>query len=965
LANCYADGRQQTRLRSGVSAMMRIDQRGFTSGSSSGGQMSFGSELKSLLSNIGGAIWPSPTRAKVFLESLGRGVSWALILLLSLAIPLVALSLNSESLGISITADDLMRSIVILAIAASGSLVQLVADGAAFQQATYFLDIGITPSLITLLIGFIAYRAGTRVKEFRNTSDSIRQLAGFSSLGLGLGFAGVLYVASLVGSGSILDFGVVELAPLSALNILWTFFVVSIPALLGALRSGNRKVSSAWRWAYSSIRTFGIFYLVLIGITGLVFLAYSLLAPVFANSLPSLEAAQASDVDVNGWLVLTGIVVVLLFLPALLFNIFAVAMGAEYAYQIDYLGVNLLDLADSFSLLDGISFISSLGGISVLSTLGVWVFLAVVVAVVLASLISGAAATGKASFDPVFRRDLVAGLVSVFFVGFVLRSITQFQAVWTNGGVAAKDATDGSLNLQEGFLTIGVTTASLALMLALMALFMVLGGSKSAGFMQASFPRLVSSLSARTLDSSVEQSIPAIVFGKVVASLAILAVVIPLGIASIERTWAAIDNPGDKFRDVAALVETGELEEVKEFFARGSTDKPNWLPDEVLIAARPSSATRNPIEISNSWDEPWKLGQLDAFGKVSWKGESESVMLNLGTEAEVSDHFRFIQHVNYTATAERLNLAVSYGEFLSAAGRKDIVVNGVSVPVGSYAAIPGTYTVKSPGFILIAASESVVGTDGSGMTFTAKEQPLLPVNAETVLDREADRIAKLCGDFSSLDASRCFSFEEIYVYRTPLGAAPAEDYFAIKTGEFEVIDSKCTGPVKDELLSASSVKRIADCATEMTFEVTYFESKIEVSDVFTTQTYNACPGFAVPCNRSRQVKVGTKETEVIGDRIGRGTMSSTVPFEVEVMGTLKDDGSFEIIDRFVPPVYDITEPEPAEPEAEPVKILGYYKDLEALLRAHPTGSLGDGYVVSKDLDLYVWDGRQWTYVGRR
>lgn len=934
---------------------------------SSGEQMSFGSEFKSLLSNVGGAIWPTPSRAKVFIESLGRSVSWALVLLISLALPMIALSLNSQVLGVSLSSDDLTRSIVILAIAASGSAIQLVVDGSAFQEATYYLDLGITPSLITLLIGFIAYRAGTRIKEFRNSSDSMRQLSGFSALGLGLGFAGTLFLASVIAAGSVLEFGVVELAPMSLASFLWAFFVVALPSWLGAMKTGNRKTSSVWRWVYSAIRTFGIFYLVVLGITALVLLVYTLIAPVFANSLPlpAEVSGPSAPPSPNGWLVLGVVVGILLFLPTLVFNVFAVALGAEYAYQIDYLGLNVLALAENIPFVDGLSLVSSLGAVSILNSLGVWAFVAVLVAIVLSSLISGVAATGKASFDSVFRRDLVSGLVAVFFVGFVLQSITKFNAVWTNGGVPSKDAVEGSLPLQEGFLTIGITTASFALILALIALFLVVGGSKSASFIHESFPRLVSALSAKTLDAGINRELPAVAFGRVVASIAALAIVIPLGIATIERSWASIDNPGNKFRDVAALVESGDLEKVKEFFSKGAAEEPMWLPDEILQAARPSSESRNPIEVTNGWDDPWQIGQLDAYGKLSWKSDSGSVVLDLETESEVSDHLRYIQHVNYTATAQRLNLTVSYGKFLSDAGRKEITVNGVSVPVGSYAAIPGTYTVKSPGFQLIAPSETVFVTNGSDMAFTAKEQPLIPANAETVLDKETDRIAKLCGNFSTLNTSRCFTFEEIYAYRTPVGSAPADEYFAIKTGEFEVLDSKCSGSVKDELLSASSVMRVAGCSTEMTFEVTYFESKIEVSDVFATQTYNACPGLSVACTRSRQVKVGTRETEVIGDRIGRGTMSSTVPFEVEVMGTLKDDGSFVIIDRFVPPVYDIEEPAPEKPKAEPVKLLGYYKDLDALRRANPTGALGDGYVVGKDLDLYVWNGRSWTLVGKR
>jgi hypothetical protein len=44
-----------------------------------------------------------------------------------------------------------------------------------------------------------------------------------------------------------------------------------------------------------------------------------------------------------------------------------------------------------------------------------------------------------------------------------------------------------------------------------------------------------------------------------------------------------------------------------------------------------------------------------------------------------------------------------------------------------------------------------------------------------------------------------------------------------------------------------------------------------------------------------------------------------------------------------------------------VTILGSYSDYAALTAAHPTGNLGDGYLISGN--LYVWDGLQWTNVG--
>lgn len=926
--------------------------------------MSVGSELKSIASNVGQAIWPSPSRAKIFVESLGRGVSWSLVLLLILAVPVFALSLNTQSFGISLSADDIARSVVFLAVAASGSFIQLLVDGQAFQGETFYLDIGSSPSLITLLIGYLAYRAGSRIKEFRNSSDSVKQLAGFSSLGLGLGFAGALYLATVLAAGSVAGYGMVELAPMSLTSFLWAFFVVGLPAWLGALRSGNRKTSSAWRWAFSAVRTFGIFYLTLLGVLGLTFLVYHWIAPDFFMSLKEMDPVPG--LELNGWLVLAIVIGFLLFLPTLLFNLFAVALGAEYAVKFDVLGLDLVSLLESIPFIDGVSMATSLGSVSILGTLGVWAFLAVILAVALSSMISGLAATGKASMDVVFRRDLITGLVVVFLVGFILRSVTQFTGVWTNQGVAPRDATDGTLSLQEGLVAIGITTASFAFVLAIVALFLVLGASTASVFTQESFPRLSSILSAKALEANIERGLFSMIFGRVVATVAALAIVLPLGVALIERTWASFDGPVNKFRDVQSLVETGDLEKVKKFFAQEAAKDAVWLPDEILLAARPTADSRESIGVTNSWGDAWKTGQLDANGKISWKTDSGPVVLKLGTESEVSPHLRFIHNAKYTATAQRVQLNLSYGEFVSAAGMTDLSVNGVMVSSGTYDAIPGTYSVKTPGFKLVAPSETLFVTNGTEMNFTAKEEALVPAAASAILDKEINRLAQECAKFNTINSPRCFTFEEIYASRKPVGTPPADEYFAIETGDFKVLKTTCSGSGTDELLSASSVERSSACTTEMSFDVTYYESKIEVSDVFQTQIFNACPGLSNPCNRSRQVKVGTKETEVIGDRIGRGAMTSSVSFLVAAMGTLQENGSFNIIDRFVPPVYNIKPPAPKKPEiAEPLQLLGYYKDLEALRRAQPRGEVGDGYVVSPNLNLFVWDGRDWTLVGRR
>lgn len=50
------------------------------------------------------------------------------------------------------------------------------------------------------------------------------------------------------------------------------------------------------------------------------------------------------------------------------------------------------------------------------------------------------------------------------------------------------------------------------------------------------------------------------------------------------------------------------------------------------------------------------------------------------------------------------------------------------------------------------------------------------------------------------------------------------------------------------------------------------------------------------------------------------------------------------------------------PMGPSITILGKYNNLEDLQADHPTGTLGDAYVVGSD--IYVWDGSEWINAGQ-
>ena len=53
---------------------------------------------------------------------------------------------------------------------------------------------------------------------------------------------------------------------------------------------------------------------------------------------------------------------------------------------------------------------------------------------------------------------------------------------------------------------------------------------------------------------------------------------------------------------------------------------------------------------------------------------------------------------------------------------------------------------------------------------------------------------------------------------------------------------------------------------------------------------------------------------------------------------------------------------PTGPMGPSITILGKYNNLEELQADHPTGTLGDAYVVGTD--IYVWDGSEWINAGQ-
>jgi hypothetical protein len=643
-----------------------------------------------------------------------------------------------------------------------------------------------------------------------------------------------------------------------------------------------------------------------------------------------------------------------------LFTILSLGIGANYALQFGIFGTDILAAVDSF--VPGFD-LSTISNFSVASNFGAWPFVLVLAAVVLTSLISGARASGEFGDGRPFRREfLVVGAVALV-VGLIGKSITGVELFWSNRGKPQHLISDGELLLQEGFASFGISTVSLTLLLVAIALFLASGATFARDFMADAFPRLYSgSLSGSASES---RGLVAQVFG-IVTSIALLAaVVVPIAGASVERAWASIDGPAQHFDGIAKTIEGDDLEATKKLFGFKEANAKSWLPDAVMIAALPKREQRSAISVSNWNDDAWQVGNLDAKTSLIWELEDGKVKLPLTAEGELKEFLWIINHPEFSSKPAALDIRFSTGPALRGAGKSKVTVNGQEIDRGTYKALPGSYELVVPGFKLIAPASQKFFTSGQSLDFIAPEIIQLTAQQETIMDKAFAELAKECGQPQVVTRPDCFSFKDIYSFRTTESGFDADEYFALQSNNFEIVDSKCSTTLTDDVAAADVTFRTELCSATVKFDVEYFDSKLEERAIFETQRYNGCPEVTFAfCERFRQVRVGTAQVEVRNKSLGKAKLVSNIPYELSLFGVLDDKGEFTARDSWVAP--KPTEPKPEEPkEPKPIKLLGRYENVQDMIDANPNPRLGDGYVVGADLVLWVWNGSAWIEIGRR
>jgi hypothetical protein len=384
----------------------------------------------------------------------------------------------------------------------------------------------------------------------------------------------------------------------------------------------------------------------------------------------------------------------------------------------------------------------------------------------------------------------------------------------------------------------------------------------------------------------------------------------------------------------------------------------------VLKASKPKGEQAKNLELLNSHGDNWKVGQLDALGKLSWKvSDEKSVQVSLASIGKVRDEKALIKHADYKLLNTNSLLDFAAGTFLAPTGKANLKIAGESVTPGQYRALPGVYRITTDAFKLVAATASSVATVGELTKYVPVEKPSLKAEYKTVLANEINRLALACTKFTEINKSPCFKLEDIYNKRTDIGNKAPSAYFGFQTNSFKVDGFECGKSTSDTLLSALHVLHVAECSVEVKFTLDYFKSKVEVRNLSRQESYNGCPDFgAASCNRTRTISLGSEKVEVRGDKIGSADFTSKVPVTLSAIGYLDAKDKFAIVKTFVPPTYAPVKKVVVKPVLPDFEILGYYPTLEILKHVQTNPKVGDAYAVTAAQLIYVWTGTKWSEV---
>lgn len=853
-------------------------------------------QLKGLITSIMDYLVPNQNRPRTLASSIGRGSIWALALN-GISILLTGLFVMLSDLSLSLS--ETLRLAVNLAVSAVGATPNFEMSIPELGLAPVGFQLGIRPSLLTLFLVLVAFRYGRKLVTSGNIKTG--QSAAQSAWGAGLGFTLITLAASFLSAGSIgLNLtSSVSLVSIDIVDCGFAFLVVALSVWLGGLlaanRAGSRLGSGFIAWISNALKTFVKLYAALSVLATILFLILSAIQPDF---MESVAEASSNPTSPNAKAIVGALLIAILFLPTYLFCALALFAGLGFTISIDGTGLSGYVLDVSQSILSSQTFLPS-ASISAYESLGWYFELAVLFAVSVVALISGKAASIRLKFSSKSDWDLLRTLA---FVGALLLSavtLSQLSLSWR----AQVETSDGDKDqIDSGLATIGISFVSALLVIAIISFAIYLSAGKLSNFTLSAFPRTVKWTTKDQSESVVKRTLPGRVFGALTTLLLVLAVVVPSTIAITERVWATNESPEALGKEISRIIESDDLEKLKKELSK--SDRTEWLPDSAMAAAKPTAADAATVSVVNNQGKPWEVGNLDAKVTLSWGQGEAAVSFPFETSYKLNRMFGIFNHPAFSPNLKPISMEIKAGRFLPEEQLSTTKINGESLEIGSYSAIPGVYRITSDGYKLIAATDVTVVTGTASVTVSLGESLAIPAGGEASLE---DALAKRKASCEKLSdgKSRCFSqTDAIRSAAVSTGSVP-DEYFSIDRSGFALSPIICSSDTVDTLTSASSMTRVVNCQATYKFTEKYHKTEIQkvqvpiysYSDELECTSYDYyydyCENYEWVTYKTR-VGTETIRREVEGKVIAKVERSANVSISISLSAKLGENGKLTV-----------------------------------------------------------------------
>ena len=831
---------------------------------------------------------PRAGTSKTIRNAFAHGTVWAMSTMGVFALLAFAASILAK---VDLDPTLILRAGAILGGNAGGAFTNVSLSADLTGTVPLFLQIGLHPTLATLGIILVSFAFARRVMS--KSKDSSRSTVTWVALAAGAGFAATLWLASLAASGS-LSFMTYSFTtqPLSLIDVVLVVLVAGVPAYLGAqraVRDRAKATPSAYSWAIRAAVTFALSYLAVTLVALLIYGIVTWIDPDFAQSVPS------STSPFSWRMALTVAAVGLLFLPTILINLVGVASGNTLGLSSDL--TNSAFTTDALALPAGLNMLPLEGGLNVSTAFGWPAQLAILGIVAVIGMTSAVIATTREQFAPKSMVDFVRSAVVFAALAAVAVFFASFQGSWSNHGAEANGLNETAVLLDAGRVTAGVSIVG-AVFAATLAALAGFGATKHLGLLiTSSYPRLISTASRTPRIPGSARKPLGRVIGLVTVAVILAAVAYPTAVATVNRVWATVESPMALASATATKLTSSQLSDVKTLL--GGTEATKWLPDAVLTTALPVAGAPVTTSAKNESKEDWAVGNTDAIATVTWTTQTGKITWDIPTKSTLEDVWGGVKHLTFTPVLKPISVEIRAGEFFPADLMNKAMLNGTAIEAGTFAAVPGTYRLKSDGYKLIAATDTDLFTSGNDVAFVVGNDLALPSDGDSKLTSKFEEKQKSCATFDESKSTPCFPAADIWDAAEITSGTEPTEYYNGKDRDYKAGATTC-GTGKDALTSAATMTRTYECSTEVTFAVDYTELIIEdyEAPIYSTAYTTECSGFYfVYCYDVPYSFVSgyeTRQREVEGGVIATVSYLSTVKSKILVTGTLNDDNSFTV-----------------------------------------------------------------------